>query len=62
MKFKTDPDGLKEAMPDGEATLKVDPSVRVTDLYLKGEPLGSVPMSVTIGKPRANYPPKPGPK
>lgn len=43
-------------------TVKTDPSVKVTDLYLKGEPRGSVPMDVTIGKPRAYYPVKPGPK
>ena len=43
-------------------TIKVDPSVKETDMYLKGEPAGSVPMNVTIGKPRAYFPPKKGPK
>lgn len=41
---------------------KVDPSVKVTDLYQKGEPKGSVPMKVTMGKPEAYSPPKQGPK
>lgn len=34
-------------------TQKVDPSVLETDLYLKGEPRGSVPMSTTMRKPEA---------
>ncbi len=62
MTYRKDADGLEMCMPDGNGTPKVDGSVRVTDLYLKGEPRGSVPMSVTIGKPAAYYPPKPGPK
>jgi hypothetical protein len=41
---------------------KVDPSVSEYDQYLTGEPRGSVPMSVTIGKPAAYYPPTKGPK
>jgi hypothetical protein len=32
---------------------KVDPSVLETDLYLKGEPRGSVPIERTIRKPEA---------
>lgn len=38
----------------------VDPSVRLGEL--KGEPLGSVAMETTMGKPRAYYPSKGGPK
>lgn len=41
---------------------KTDPSVRVTDLYLKGEPRGSVPIERTTAKPEAYQPAKPGPK
>lgn len=41
---------------------KTDPSVSDFDLYLQGEPRGSVPMDITIGKPRAYYPPEKGPK
>lgn len=41
---------------------RVDPSVRETELELKGEPRGSVPMSVTMGKPSAYKPAKSGPK
>lgn len=41
---------------------KVDPSVSSLDQYLTGEPRGSVPMEITMGKPRAYYPAKPGPK
>mgnify|MGYP001589053189 CR=1 FL=1 len=52
----------ERCMPDGDKTPKVDGSVRVTELYLKGEPRGSVPMNVTIGKPQAYSPAKPGPK
>lgn len=36
-----------------DKTQKVDPSVRETDLELKGEPRGSVPLSVTMRKPQA---------
>jgi hypothetical protein len=45
-----------------EKTIKVDPSVRREDTENKGEPLGSVPMSVTMGKPQAYKPAKAGPK
>lgn len=62
MKFERDKDGLEMAMPDGNKTPKVDPSVLVTDLYLKGPMNGEVPLDVTIGKPRAYYPPTSGPK
>jgi hypothetical protein len=43
-------------------TQKVDPSVRPEQTEQKGEPRGSVPMSVTMGKPQAYKPAKPGPK
>jgi len=43
-------------------TTKVDPSVRPEDLEQKGEPKGSVPISVTMGKPQAYKPAKEGPK
>lgn len=43
-------------------TQKVDPSVTSKDMELKGEPLGSVPMSRTMGKPQAYKPAKEGPK
>lgn len=43
-------------------TVKTDPSVKVTDLELKGEPLGCVPLARTMRKPDAYYPAKPGPK
>jgi hypothetical protein len=43
-------------------TIKTDPSVKVTDLELKGEPQGSVPLSRTMAKPEAYSPPKSGPK
>ena len=36
-----------------EKIQKVDPSVSEMDLYTKGEPRGSVPMSVTMQKPAA---------
>lgn len=62
MRYEKDKDGLEMAMPDIEKTAKIDGSVRVTELYLKGEPRGSVPMEVTIGKPEAYYPSKSGPK
>lgn len=62
MSYTKDKDGIEMCMPDKDNTAKTDPSVRVTDLYLKGEPRGSVPMDVTIGKPVAYYPPKSGPK
>jgi hypothetical protein len=39
-------------------TIKVDPSVRREETENKGEPLGSVPMSVTMGKPQAYKPAK----
>lgn len=41
---------------------RVDPSVKQSEMEQKGEPRGSVPMSVTIGKPQAYQPPKSGPK
>jgi hypothetical protein len=62
MKYVKDRDGIEMAMPDGDNTPKVDPSVLVTDLYLKGPMKGEVDMSVTIGKPSAYYPSKDGPK
>jgi hypothetical protein len=43
-------------------TQKVDPSVKETDMYLKGEPRGSVPIERTMAKPEAYKPAKPGPK
>lgn len=43
-------------------TVKTDPSVRQDELYLKGEPLGCVPLERTMRKPDAYYPAKPGPK
>lgn len=45
-----------------EKTIKTDPSVKETDLYLKGEPRGSVPIEKTMAKPEAYSPPKQGPK
>lgn len=42
--------------------MKTDPSVLETDLYLKGEPRGSVPLERTLQKPAAYQPPKSGPK
>lgn len=45
-----------------EKPQRVDPSVRPSDLELKGEPRGSVQMSVTMGKPQAYKPTKSGPK
>lgn len=45
-----------------EKTTRVDPSVKETDLYLKGEPRGSVPLERTMAKPQAYTPAKPGPK
>lgn len=45
-----------------DKTQKVDPSVRPSDLELKGEPRGSVPMSVTMAKPQAYKPVKSGAK
>lgn len=41
---------------------RVDPSVRQSDLELKGEPRGSVPMAVTMAKPQAYKPAKSGAK
>lgn len=41
---------------------KVDSSVSEMDLYLKGEPRGSVPMKTTMQKPEAYKPAKEGPK
>jgi len=43
-------------------TMKTDPSVSEMDLYLKGEPRGSVPLARTMRKPEAYYPAKNGPK
>lgn len=62
MTYKKGTDGIEMCMPDGNGTSKVDPSVRVTDLYLKGPMRGEVDMSVTIGKPAAYFPAKSGPK
>lgn len=62
MSYKKGTDGLEMCMPDKDGTPKVDPSVRTTDLYLKGPMRGEVDMSVTIGKPSAYYPAKSGPK
>lgn len=62
MKYSIDKDGLEEAMPSGNGTQKVDPSVCVTDLYLKGEPAGCVPLERTMQKPAAYTPAKSGPK
>lgn len=45
-----------------EKTIRTDPSVKVTDLYLKGEPRGSVPIEKTMAKPEAYQPAKSGPK
>ena len=50
----------KQPLPKDTIAPKTDPSVRLGPL--EGEPRGSVPMDVTIGKPRAYYPAKPGPK
>lgn len=41
---------------------RVDPSVKVSELELKGEPRGSVPLSRTLAKPEAYTPAKEGPK
>lgn len=41
---------------------RVDPSVKETELELKGEPRGSVSLSRTMAKPEAYKPAKPGPK
>lgn len=62
MKYVKDKDGLEMCKPERGPEQRVDPSVYATDLYLEGEPRGSVPMDVTIGKPRAYYPAKSGPK
>lgn len=45
-----------------DKTIKTDPSVKVTDMYLKGEPRGAVPLERTMAKPEAYQPPKSGPK
>lgn len=45
-----------------DKTVKTDPSVKVTDLYLKGDPRGSVPIEKTMAKPEAYSPPTKGPK
>lgn len=60
MKPRTTPPN--DIPPHHAAAQKVDPSVSEYDQYLTGEPKGSVPMSVTMGKPAAYYPAKPGPK
>lgn len=62
MSYVKGTDGLEYCMPDKDGTPKVDGSVRVTELYQEGEPRGSVPMDVTIGKPQAYTPAKSGPK
>lgn len=62
MTYRKDSDGIEMCFPDSTKDEKIDPSVTVTDLYLKGEPRGCVPMDVTMGKPAAYYPAKPGPK
>ncbi|MCA6108115.1 hypothetical protein [Bradyrhizobium cenepequi] len=43
-------------------TIKVDPAVRDSDLILRGEPKGSVPLERTMAKPRAYSPATKGPK
>lgn len=45
-----------------DKTIRTDPSVKQSDLELKGEPRGSVSMSTTMGKPEAYKPAKGGPK
>lgn len=62
MSYVKDKDGIEMCMPDGNGVGKTNPSVRVTDLYLKGEPRGCVPLDRTMRKPDAYYPSKPGPK
>lgn len=44
-----------------EKTQRVDPSVKETDLELKGEPQGCVPLARTMKKPEA-YKAVKGPK
>lgn len=43
-------------------TIKVDPSVKTSELETKGEPWGSVQMSKTMAKPEAYKPAKSGSK
>jgi hypothetical protein len=62
MSYVKDKDGIEMCMPDGDKTAKTDPSVRVTDLYLKGEPRGCVPIERTMRKPEAYSPAKSGQK
>lgn len=62
MNYRKDKDGIEMCMPDSDGAAKTDPSVRVTDLYTKGEPRGCVPMETTMRKPQAYSPAKPGPK
>lgn len=52
------PETQPNVMSDIEGGQKTDPSVRLGPL--RGEPLGAVPMSVTMGKPQA-YKAKRGP-
>ena len=56
--------GSRTQNPDAFSSraVRVDPSVKETDLYQKGEPRGSVPMSTTMQKPEAYKPSKGGPK
>lgn len=52
------PETQPNVISDIEGGQKTDPSVRLGPL--RGEPLGAVPMSVTMGKPQA-YKAKRGP-
>jgi len=42
--------------------VRTDPSVKQSEMETRGEPLGCVPMSITMGKPMAYRPAKSGPK
>jgi hypothetical protein len=59
---KRHPDEAEDIALIRSMTTRTDPSVKETDLYLRGEPHGCVPLERTMRKPDAYYPTKSGPK
>lgn len=59
---KRHPDEAEDLALIRATVSRTDPSVKETDLELRGEPRGCVPLERTLRKPDAYYPAKSGPK
>lgn len=57
-----DQDMMTRAIGNRLDVVKVDPSVHEWETIRQGEPRGSIPMEVTMGRPTAAYPIRRGPK